>query len=40
LTKMLNEKLGTRKKELLDINLKAFDEGRKLVKKIDIFRNV
>lgn len=40
LTKMLNEKLGTRKKELLEINLKAFDEGRKLVEKIDIFKDV
>ena len=40
LTKMLKEKLGTRKKELLDINLKAFEEGRKLVKKVDIFKVV
>ncbi len=34
LKKMLTEKLGSRKKELLEINYKAFDEGRKLGKKI------
>jgi 2-oxoglutarate ferredoxin oxidoreductase subunit gamma len=34
LTTMLKEKLGTRKKELFDINLKAFEEGRKLVSKV------
>ncbi len=39
LTEMLKQKLGTRKKELLDTNLKAFEEGRKLVEKIDIFRD-
>jgi len=40
LTEMLKQKLGTKKKELLDINLIAFEEGRKLVEKVDIFRNV
>jgi 2-oxoglutarate ferredoxin oxidoreductase subunit gamma len=40
LIKMLHEKLGTRKKELIELNLKAFDEGRKLVKKVDIFEGV
>ena len=34
LKKMLTEKLGKRKKELLEINYKAFEEGRKLGKKI------
>lgn len=36
LKKMLTEKLGARKKELLGINYKAFDEGRKLGKKIAV----
>jgi len=31
---MLTEKLGARKKELLEINYKAFEEGRKLGKKL------
>lgn len=30
LTEMLRQKLGERKKELLEINYKAFEEGRKL----------
>ncbi|UCD18577.1 MAG: 2-oxoacid:acceptor oxidoreductase family protein [Candidatus Zixiibacteriota bacterium] len=34
LKRMLREKLGTRKEELLEINLKAFEEGRKLAKKV------
>jgi 2-oxoglutarate ferredoxin oxidoreductase subunit gamma len=34
LKKMLTEKLGSRKKELLEINYRAFEEGRKLGKKI------
>lgn len=34
LTKMLTEKLGSKKKNLLEINYKAFEEGRKLGKKI------
>ena len=34
LKKMLTEKLGSRKKELLGINYKAFEEGRKLGQKI------
>ncbi len=34
LREMLTEKLGSRKKELLEINYKAFDEGMKLGKKI------
>jgi Pyruvate/2-oxoacid:ferredoxin oxidoreductase gamma subunit len=31
---MLTEKLGSKKKDLLEINYKAFEEGRKLGKKI------
>jgi len=34
LKKMLTAKLGARKKDLLELNYKAFDEGRKLGKKI------
>jgi 2-oxoglutarate ferredoxin oxidoreductase subunit gamma len=40
LIKMFHEKMGTRKKDLIEINLKAFDEGRKLVNKVDIFKGV
>ncbi len=34
LKKMLEEKLGKRKKDLMQINYKAFEEGRKLGKKV------
>jgi 2-oxoglutarate ferredoxin oxidoreductase subunit gamma len=36
LTKMLDEKLGSRKKELLEINHKAFEEGRKLAQEVGV----
>jgi Pyruvate/2-oxoacid:ferredoxin oxidoreductase gamma subunit len=35
LEKMLNEKMG-KKKDLLDINKKAFEKGRKLIKEINV----
>ncbi len=34
LKKMLQEKLGTRKKEMMEINYRAFEEGRKIGKKM------
>ncbi len=36
LTEMLRQKLGGRKKDLLEINYKAFKEGRKLGKKVKV----